>query len=202
MPIFGTPLLAAHTTAMMCDFGCHLLYLFLTPVTVCHSNVQSLECVCRLVKCQLRPQQRPQPSTDTQDCRASWPWDLHAVVPVCKYCIFRCSFQGWFEFLILLRAVQPRTTNEHHDGCFLILQAEIEKSGTTVAALFFKNVFGTSAERALAVFVALRSIRFISIFWVVLTALTRSCTVLLEYAILLHFNVLTDEIDHRLSLLL
>lgn len=33
---------------------------------------------------------------------------------------------------------------------------EIEKSGVTVAALFFKNVFGEKAQKALTVFVALR----------------------------------------------
>lgn len=33
---------------------------------------------------------------------------------------------------------------------------EIEKSGVTVAALFFKNVFGEKAQKALDVFVALR----------------------------------------------
>ena len=33
---------------------------------------------------------------------------------------------------------------------------EIKNSGVTVAALFFKNVFGTKAERALSVIVALR----------------------------------------------
>ena len=33
---------------------------------------------------------------------------------------------------------------------------EIEKSGVTVAALFFKNVFGEQAQKALDVFVALR----------------------------------------------
>lgn len=35
---------------------------------------------------------------------------------------------------------------------------EIRKSGVTVAALFFKNVFGTKAERALSVFVALSAL--------------------------------------------
>jgi L-type amino acid transporter 9 len=35
-------------------------------------------------------------------------------------------------------------------------KSEIESSGVTVAALFFQNVFGTAAERALSVFVALR----------------------------------------------
>ncbi|THH13001.1 hypothetical protein EW146_g7170 [Bondarzewia mesenterica] len=35
-------------------------------------------------------------------------------------------------------------------------KAEILKSGVTVAALFFKNVFGVKAEKALSVFVALR----------------------------------------------
>ncbi|KAF9239123.1 amino acid transporter [Melanogaster broomeanus] len=35
-------------------------------------------------------------------------------------------------------------------------KAEIEASGVTVAALFFRNVFGSTAERALSVFVALR----------------------------------------------
>ncbi|KAI9570762.1 amino acid transporter [Boletus coccyginus] len=37
-------------------------------------------------------------------------------------------------------------------------KAEIESSGVTVAALFFKNVFGTAAERALSVFVALSAL--------------------------------------------
>ncbi|THH09135.1 hypothetical protein EW146_g8776 [Bondarzewia mesenterica] len=36
------------------------------------------------------------------------------------------------------------------------IKAEILESGVTVAALFFKNVFGDKAEKALAVFVALR----------------------------------------------
>ncbi|KIJ12536.1 hypothetical protein PAXINDRAFT_117997 [Paxillus involutus ATCC 200175] len=39
-------------------------------------------------------------------------------------------------------------------------KAEIDASGVTVAALFFKNVFGSAAERALAVFVALRYVLF------------------------------------------
>lgn len=34
--------------------------------------------------------------------------------------------------------------------------AEIEGSGVTVASLFFKNVFGETAQKALTVFVALR----------------------------------------------
>lgn len=33
---------------------------------------------------------------------------------------------------------------------------EILHSGTTVASLFFKNVFGVQAQKALTVFVALR----------------------------------------------
>jgi hypothetical protein len=37
---------------------------------------------------------------------------------------------------------------------------EIQSSGVTVAALFFKNVFGVQAERALSVFVALRLIYY------------------------------------------
>ncbi|KAI6039607.1 amino acid transporter [Pisolithus marmoratus] len=37
-------------------------------------------------------------------------------------------------------------------------KTEIEDSGVTVAALFFKNVFGTTAERALSVFVALSAL--------------------------------------------
>ncbi|KAN0073754.1 Amino acid permease domain containing protein [Tylopilus felleus] len=37
-------------------------------------------------------------------------------------------------------------------------KAEIESSGVTVAALFFKNVFGAAAERALSVFVALSAL--------------------------------------------
>ncbi|KAF8549796.1 amino acid transporter [Imleria badia] len=37
-------------------------------------------------------------------------------------------------------------------------KAEIESSGVTVAALFFRNVFGTVAERALSVFVALSAL--------------------------------------------
>ena len=43
---------------------------------------------------------------------------------------------------------------------FLLYRAatteEIKNSGTTVAALFFENVFGTKAERALSVIIALR----------------------------------------------
>ena len=35
---------------------------------------------------------------------------------------------------------------------------QIRQSGVTVAALFFKNVFGEQAQRALTVFVALRSV--------------------------------------------
>ncbi|KAA1475064.1 amino acid transporter [Dentipellis sp. KUC8613] len=35
---------------------------------------------------------------------------------------------------------------------------QVLKSGVTVAALFFKNVFGTKAEKALSVFVALRNV--------------------------------------------
>jgi solute carrier family 7 (L-type amino acid transporter), member 9/15 len=40
---------------------------------------------------------------------------------------------------------------------------EIKSSGVTVAALFFKNVFGVQAERALSVFVALRLIIFLKV---------------------------------------
>ncbi|KAI6032554.1 amino acid transporter, partial [Pisolithus marmoratus] len=39
-----------------------------------------------------------------------------------------------------------------------VTKTEIEDSGVTVAALFFKNVFGTTAERALSVFVALSAL--------------------------------------------
>lgn len=35
-------------------------------------------------------------------------------------------------------------------------KSEIQHTGVTVASLFFKNVFGTEAQRALTVFVALR----------------------------------------------
>ncbi|KAF8835791.1 amino acid transporter [Paxillus ammoniavirescens] len=37
-------------------------------------------------------------------------------------------------------------------------KADINETGVTVAALFFKNVFGTAAERALAIFVALSAL--------------------------------------------
>lgn len=37
-------------------------------------------------------------------------------------------------------------------------KTEIEDSGVTVAALFFENVFGTTAERALSVFIALSAL--------------------------------------------
>ena len=40
--------------------------------------------------------------------------------------------------------------------CRAATPQEIKNSGVTVAALFFGNVFGTKAERALSVFVALR----------------------------------------------
>ncbi|KIM66404.1 hypothetical protein SCLCIDRAFT_7849 [Scleroderma citrinum Foug A] len=43
-------------------------------------------------------------------------------------------------------------------------KSEIEHSGITVAALFFKNVFGRTAERALAVFVALRTTLQLDVF--------------------------------------
>lgn len=46
----------------------------------------------------------------------------------------------------------------HHS--YLLYRAatkeDIKNSNTTVAALFFENVFGTKAERALSVIVALR----------------------------------------------
>ena len=50
-------------------------------------------------------------------------------------------------------------TSTQHAYCFMCraaTQEEIKTSGVTVAALFFKNVFGTRAEQALAVIVALR----------------------------------------------
>ena len=50
-------------------------------------------------------------------------------------------FYGYLSYLIPYRAA----TKE-----------EIINSKTTVAALFFENVFGTKAERALSVIVALR----------------------------------------------
>lgn len=68
-------------------------------------------------------------------------------------------------------------------GTLLTLwQGEIEESGITVAALFFKNVFGTTAERALSVFVALRSIHSFQYLLLTLTSAIL-LAVLLGYAI-------------------
>jgi solute carrier family 7 (L-type amino acid transporter), member 9/15 len=54
--------------------------------------------------------------------------------------------------------VVPRFSMDIHS--YLLHRAatkeEIKNSDTTVAALFFENVFGTKAERALSVIVALR----------------------------------------------
>ena len=54
---------------------------------------------------------------------------------------FRCEMAGWGADVIANRAA----TKE-----------EITNSGVTVASLFFKNVFGSEAQKALTVFVALR----------------------------------------------
>ena len=50
--------------------------------------------------------------------------------------------------------------DDGYSSSYLLYRAatkeEIKNSGTTVAALFFENVFGTKAERVLSVIVALR----------------------------------------------
>jgi L-type amino acid transporter 9 len=51
----------------------------------------------------------------------------------------------------------PRPTTSHiPHQCSASSKADILHSGTTVASLFFERVFGTKAQKALTVFVALR----------------------------------------------
>lgn len=46
-------------------------------------------------------------------------------------------------------------------SCSAATKEEISKTGVTVASLFFGNVFGEQAQKALTVFVALRYVAFI-----------------------------------------
>ena len=48
------------------------------------------------------------------------------------------------------------TTSPTHHLCSASSKVDIINSGTTVASLFFESVFGTEAQKALTVFVALR----------------------------------------------
>jgi L-type amino acid transporter 9 len=48
------------------------------------------------------------------------------------------------------------TTSPIHSLCSASSKADIVNSGTIVASLFFESVFGTKAQKALTVFVALR----------------------------------------------
>ena len=68
-------------------------------------------------------------------------------VHVCKYRIFCVSVDVLCETAELIegRPVFRAATTE-----------EIQKTGVTVASLFFGNVFGAQAQKALTVFVALR----------------------------------------------
>ena len=64
---------------------------------------------------------------------------------------------AYFAYVVVFCFVLPlRWYPIHHLPCRAATPQEIQNSGVTVAALFFKNVFGVKAQRALSVIVALR----------------------------------------------
>jgi hypothetical protein len=54
--------------------------------------------------------------------------------------------------------VHPKNTVPWRDPHSASSKSDILESGTTVASLFFENVFGAQAQKALSVFVALRCV--------------------------------------------
>ena len=125
----------------------HLSYL-IWHLLVCHCNVQSTRRLFRLVKCQLRPKRCQESRADPQDRRPSWAWNLRRSLYSQQY--------------IVLRVRSPFC--RIHTYCLLISwwlrsaasKQQILNSGVTVASLFFGEVFGSQAQKALTVFVALR----------------------------------------------
>lgn len=125
----------------------HLSYL-IWHLLVCHCNVQSTRRLFRLVKCQLRPKRCQESRADPQDRGTSWAWNLRRSLYTQQY--------------IVLRVRSPFC--RIHTYCLLISwwlrsaasKQQILNSGVTVASLFFGEVFGSQAQKALTVFVALR----------------------------------------------
>ncbi|KAI1790090.1 high affinity methionine permease [Ganoderma leucocontextum] len=88
-----------------------------------------------MVERELRPQQRQEPYSDAEGRWSTWSqYQHHAILP-CERRFFR---NGDFAF-------ERRAATKQ----------EITESGVTVASLFFHNVFGTKAQKALTVSIAL-----------------------------------------------
>ena len=102
-----------------------------------------------MVERELRLEQRQEPGADAED---RWPArSLHLCCPVSsrQHLILRVSAARWSY---TTRSIEELTLCERRAAT----KEEILKSGTTVASLFFHNVFGAKAQKALTVFVALR----------------------------------------------
>jgi hypothetical protein len=119
-------------------------------VPVCYGNFQSLTRLCWLVKRQLRSERCEEPCADSQNRWPSRPRDLRFSLSVCQYFVLRVRIPlliyihiTFFNFKIIIN--DSAATKQ-----------QILKSGVTVASLFFGEVFGAQAQKALTVFVALR----------------------------------------------
>ena len=70
------------------------------------------------------------------------------------YCLANVAF---FAYVVVPRLQRMMDIHHHHTySNRAATNEEIKNSGVIVAALFFENVFGTNAERALSVIIALR----------------------------------------------
>lgn len=100
-----------------------------------------------MVQCQLRLEQCQEPSSDAENCWTTRTRNLRCPVSSCERCIFCVRYYS--------TRLSPRNLPADQ-LCRAATKEEILGSGVTVASLFFKNVFGRTAQRALSVFVALR----------------------------------------------
>jgi L-type amino acid transporter 9 len=66
---------------------------------------------------------------------------------------------SYFAYVEL--AHYPSDCSPNVSNCSASSKKDILKSGTTVASLFFKNVFGSHAQKALTVSVALRYVLYV-----------------------------------------
>jgi amino acid transporter len=72
------------------------------------------------------------------------------------YILANISYFAYVDLCPLSSDCSPNVSNYSASS-----KEDILKSGTTVASLFFKNVFGSQAQKALTVFVALRYVLYI-----------------------------------------
>src|SRR5260221_9811941 len=70
----------------------------------------------------------------------------------------RCTSSQILHTLRTCTHVLPKNTAPRREPRSASSKSDILESGTTVASLFFENVFGAQAQKALTVFVALRCV--------------------------------------------